>query len=750
MKQSFAIVDKSMTSENNILNITRRKPVAEFLTINRTFDIAPSKYSAIAQNDTDAVFERTLSHLKNWLIARVRCMTEDELDKRREDLSQSAENQNQFEKRKNGKAERKEAGVNSIITNKAGGDDAVEQMYNGRSGAYEQVFGDGSFLQYAFNEKKTKWAIKLDTHVATDILPLFRPKKPVRFIYTTIIILERSNLDGFVTLTISFQGGTNEENLDMEALGNRMVELAKGNIKGVKIVNPRKFDCVYDSTILECIAADTDLEISQNFNVISATPQHVTYESCAEKIFEAIYTPSESLKNGDFAPAVFISKKGCKDSELLALLDPKINTRYLGLLNVYELVEDLCETQGGEETKKAEVETTVNSIEAIPTYMRTKFMSNKDKDDFSAVIVYPTSEISNPPARDNNSFFERFARNTERNEEVIKGYIRLQSVGVLPNACTAQNGCKIYESFVSFYSKQLKEKRDLEITASRIIKKQEHEYNVLFSKLENTEDIIKQKNETINSLRLKLDTAEKNWSKSGGRALQASLSAANKRIDALVAETDELYKQLDNVGNQVKRVTAEKEKLLAKVEEQKETAANTEAAHQAEIELKNEEIVHLRNMLSRPTSVDGISQWVKEQFTGRLLLAPEALSTLKNEATNYRLNMTILCDALEYLAEEYWECLNGIIDVDKSNIRCSKKYNRPFTVTPNSQYTINTFPKEYYINYKTNCQANRRALDLHLSAGVSREDNIRIYFFYDKEKKLIVIGSMPKHLSTLS
>ena len=83
MKQSFAIVDKSMTSENNILNITRRKPVAEFLTINRTFDIAPSKYSAIAQNDTDAVFERTLSHLKNWLIARVRCMTEDELEKAR-------------------------------------------------------------------------------------------------------------------------------------------------------------------------------------------------------------------------------------------------------------------------------------------------------------------------------------------------------------------------------------------------------------------------------------------------------------------------------------------------------------------------------------------------------------------------------------------------------------------------------------------------------------------------------------------
>lgn len=41
-------------------------------------------------------------------------------------------------------------------------------------------------------------------------------------------------------------------------------------------------------------------------------------------------------------------------------------------------------------------------------------------------------------------------------------------------------------------------------------------------------------------------------------------------------------------------------------------------------------------------------------------------------------------------------------------------------------------------------------LDLHLKVGNDSENLLRIYFLYDKEKKLIVVGSLPKHLKTLT
>jgi len=36
-------------------------------------------------------------------------------------------------------------------------------------------------------------------------------------------------------------------------------------------------------------------------------------------------------------------------------------------------------------------------------------------------------------------------------------------------------------------------------------------------------------------------------------------------------------------------------------------------------------------------------------------------------------------------------------------------------------------------------------LDLHLKSG-----KLRIYFFFDKVKQLIVVGSLPKHLKTVT
>ena len=41
-------------------------------------------------------------------------------------------------------------------------------------------------------------------------------------------------------------------------------------------------------------------------------------------------------------------------------------------------------------------------------------------------------------------------------------------------------------------------------------------------------------------------------------------------------------------------------------------------------------------------------------------------------------------------------------------------------------------------------------LDYHLRVGSDPENLLRIYFLHDDKKKLIVVGSLPRHLRTVT
>jgi len=61
------------------------------------------------------------------------------------------------------------------------------------------------------------------------------------------------------------------------------------------------------------------------------------------------------------------------------------------------------------------------------------------------------------------------------------------------------------------------------------------------------------------------------------------------------------------------------------------------------------------------------------------------------------------------------------------------------------------YPTEYRIKYYPGPKGKpvESLLNLHLKVGVDPRTLIRIYFLYDKEKQLIVVGSLPKHLKTV-
>ncbi len=206
------------------------------------------------------------------------------------------------------------------------------------------------------------------------------------------------------------------------------------------------------------------------------------------------------------------------------------------------------------------------------------------------------------------------------------------------------------------------------------------------------------------------------------------------------------------------------EALTAQLQRQKEYSARLEneksqlreefAAErdrmQAEIDSHKATIEFLQRRYDQPKDYDGIAAWVGEHFSERLFLHPKAISRMLTKS-NQCADVSLVCDALDYLATDYWEQRYKQLPKEIALTRCGEKYGRPFEVKPTGQTTIGFAPSEYRIKYFKDAQGRDADsdLDYHLRVGNDTENLLRIYFLHDDARRLIVIGSLPDHLKTI-
>jgi len=152
----------------------------------------------------------------------------------------------------------------------------------------------------------------------------------------------------------------------------------------------------------------------------------------------------------------------------------------------------------------------------------------------------------------------------------------------------------------------------------------------------------------------------------------------------------------------------------------------------------------------RPKKIDDYEQWVESEFEGRVLL--KLNSQGKSNLKNATVDLNLLCNATEYLACEYRALRMGELTESEVNDNCAKKYRRRFEVCSNGDTSISMYKNQYHIKYNPSYQGKpmESPLTEHLKIGNKTEDLIRIYFLYDKEKNLVVIGSLPRHLDVVS
>ena len=232
------------------------------------------------------------------------------------------------------------------------------------------------------------------------------------------------------------------------------------------------------------------------------------------------------------------------------------------------------------------------------------------------------------------------------------------------------------------------------------------------------------------------------------RASDERAKAAELRHQAELQGTREQQQLLeDRIGRLWKQIElADDEKAHLRA-----TVSEVEAEMERRLEEKDREIARLQALLDRPKDLTGVVPWAERYLGEGLFFHQRAKKELESVAPG-EVDLGLLCDALEYLATDYRDELLGLIDEDECRNRASKKYNRGFDVKKLTGISIEMYPTDYKIKYYKGHLGKPidSVLDLHLRVGHTNENLLRIYFLYDKEQKRLVIGSLPRHLSTMS
>lgn len=151
-----------------------------------------------------------------------------------------------------------------------------------------------------------------------------------------------------------------------------------------------------------------------------------------------------------------------------------------------------------------------------------------------------------------------------------------------------------------------------------------------------------------------------------------------------------------------------------------------------------------RNTIPKDATYAAIPEWIDTYYKDRLFLHNRAKKSLKS-AVFEDVNLVYRC--LELLATDYYEYRLGVIDREEFDAQCRQVDAGLDESGAITDVQAGLQGDTYYVMY----QGKRRKLERHLRKGGGGKDprnQLRIYFFWDDERQLVVIGDLPEHLDT--
>jgi hypothetical protein len=243
------------------------------------------------------------------------------------------------------------------------------------------------------------------------------------------------------------------------------------------------------------------------------------------------------------------------------------------------------------------------------------------------------------------------------------------------------------------------------------------------------------------------------------RARAALLNLAETRgtLEQLTGQLDELQR---NYEGQIALLRAQVSELSAEAEAFSDNAAD---AYRTAKELREENrtlrrtndllrlqlagtpAAQLQEPPSYPTTYEDLPAWVGEHLAGRLVLHARAVHSMKDAEYH---DVTIVARCLDLLASSYRDSKLGFGEyaafeapLEEMHLRCTPS----ITATAAGQHG-----DEYYVRHPAGSE-RRVLLDKHIksiSSPFDRRRCLRIYFFWDEDDGMVVVGSLPGHLKS--
>lgn len=155
--------------------------------------------------------------------------------------------------------------------------------------------------------------------------------------------------------------------------------------------------------------------------------------------------------------------------------------------------------------------------------------------------------------------------------------------------------------------------------------------------------------------------------------------------------------------------------------------------------------------IPEPTTYTDIPHWVDAYFADRIVLHSRAIRALKEAVFQ---NINLVCESIKLLAEAYWAMCSNHDPAQREKLSSAwdsgvKRLGLEYNSHALTSNRLGEFRSDYTINYRIG-NSTQQILGPHLKYGSTKDDRycMRIYFFWDDDRQLVVIGSLPAHLET--
>ncbi len=219
------------------------------------------------------------------------------------------------------------------------------------------------------------------------------------------------------------------------------------------------------------------------------------------------------------------------------------------------------------------------------------------------------------------------------------------------------------------------------------------------------------------------------------------------------AELLKLYEQdNDHLQTAIKEQKAQYDGLLETSDSEREAAVSDANAAKAQAFTLREQIRVLRQQLKEtpnqlatpiPSTLDAFEEWCKEQLTGVVEVANRAFKGVRKSEYH---DPTLIYKALLVLRDQY---VPMRLDGGAGKMKAFEDALQALQLEESGTGDGIKFNEDLYsVQYG----GGRRSLDRHLKGGDARDPRFcfRVYFFWDDDAQLVVIGWLPSHLENRS